>query len=227
MEYKKASWHFNRANAEGFDEHVARSIPWYEEGHGLILKFSEFFIRSGDPIYDLGCSTGALAYDLAHLHADKKAQVIAIDESEDMIALASTKKLPNLKFVRDNILTHSFQRSNFFVAYYTLHFLSEGQRSEMMKKIHAALNPGGAFILYEKTRSESATIESMMSTLLTEFKLERGETPEQVIQKTLSLKGILNPVSSTEVLNALKGTGFRNVDRIFKMNSFEGFLAIK
>lgn len=228
MDYKKAAWHFNRKNAEGFDDHVLRSIPWYQEGHELTLKFSEFFVKPGDVIYDLGCATGKLSCALAEYHHNKNVSVVGLDESKDMVVEA--RKRPgaeNVTFIHEDILTHTYRPSNLMISYYTIQFMSEEKRKEMVKKVNKSLIPGGAFILFEKTRAETAMIDNMFSTLLTEFKLEQGQSADEIVAKLLSLKGVLNPSYSNDIVKMLKASGFRYVERIFKVNSFEGFIAIK
>ncbi|MFL5783825.1 MAG: methyltransferase domain-containing protein [Bacteriovoracaceae bacterium] len=228
MEYKKASWHFNRENAGKFDDHVMRSIPWYHEGHELVLKFSEFFVKQDDVIYDLGCATGRLSTALAEYHNDKNVTVIGLDESKDMIIEARKRDgAENVTFINENILTHAYKPTNLMIAYYTVQFMAEAKRKEMLKKTFKHLNTGGAFLLFEKTRAETAVIDNMFSTLLTEFKLEQGQSADEIVAKLLSLKGVLEPSYSEEIVKMLKTVGFRHVERIFKLNSFEGFLAIK
>jgi tRNA (cmo5U34)-methyltransferase len=228
MDYKKASWHFNRKNAEGFDQHVKKSIPWYQEGHELTLKFSEFFVKTDDVVYDLGCATGRLSTAMAEYHNNKNVTVIGLDDSKDMVVEA--RKRPgseNVTFLNENILTHTYRPSNLMISYYTIQFMSEAARKDMIKKVYKNLNPGGAFILFEKTRADTALIDNMFVTLLTEFKLEQGQSADEIVAKLLSLKGVLEPSYSRDIMKMLKSSGFRYVERIFKMNSFEGFIAIK
>lgn len=228
MDFKKAAWHFNRENAGKFDDHVVRSIPWYQEGHDLVLKFSEFFVKDGDVIYDLGCSTGKLSCALAEYHQHRNLTVIGLDESKDMILEARKREgAEAVTFINENILDHAYRPTNLMIAYYTIQFMPLSQRKEMLKKIHRHLQPGGALLLFEKTRAQSALVDNMFSTLLTEFKLEQGQSADEIVAKLLSLKGVLDPSYSEDVRKHLKASGFRTIERIFKCNSFEGFLAIK
>lgn len=228
MDYKNAGWHFGGENAEGFDNHVRKSIPWYEEGHDLILSYADFFTKKNGRAYDLGCSTGVLTKALAKKVSERHVTVIGIDESIDMISLAkesSNSKL--LDFIHADIVSEPLLPSNLIVAYYTLHFLHEAQRTLMLKKIHESLESNGAFFLFDKTLSAVPLIETMTATLLTEFKFAQGFSPDEILKKTISLKGILNPLPSSEMIESLRNAGFKQIDRIFKLNSFEGFLAIK
>ncbi|MCR4336296.1 MAG: methyltransferase, partial [Candidatus Omnitrophica bacterium] len=61
----EASWSFGGDVPKKFSEHVKRSVPYYEDGHQLICKISDFFIRKGSICYDLGVSTGNLTRKLA------------------------------------------------------------------------------------------------------------------------------------------------------------------
>lgn len=228
MDYKKAAWHFNRENANKFDEHVLRSIPWYHEGHDLVLKFSEFFVKQDDVIYDLGCSTGKLSCALSEYHNDKNLTVVGLDESKDMIIEARKRKgAETVTFLNEDILTHAYRPSNLMIAYYTVQFMAEAKRKELLKRVYKNLNTGGAFLLFEKTRAKTAVIDNMFNTLLTEFKLEQGQSADEIVAKLLSLKGVLEPSYSDDIIKNLKTAGFRQVERIFKVNSFEGFIAIK
>ena len=60
-----------------------------------------------------------------------------------------------------------------------------------------------------------------------DFKLQNGYSGDEIIAKSRSLKGVLEPLSSRENLKFLKDSGFRETGRIFKRLCFEGFIAIK
>ncbi len=81
--------------------------------------------------------------------------------------------------------------------------------------------------MYEKVRAPDARFQDMMATLYTEYKLKEGYSCEQIISKTLSLKGVLEPFSTQGNLDMLKRAGFSDVQIISKNMCFEGYLAIK
>jgi xylulokinase len=54
-----AGWSFDGISNE-FDDHIRKSIPLYESGHGVVCHYSDFFLKSDSAAYDLGCSTGQM-----------------------------------------------------------------------------------------------------------------------------------------------------------------------
>ena len=83
---ESARWSFGGCTPTKFDEHVARSIPGYNEGHSLCLQISDFFARRQSRCYDLGTSIGTLAHALALRHKDVR--VIGLDTEAAMITEA-------------------------------------------------------------------------------------------------------------------------------------------
>ena len=67
----------------------------------------------------------------------------------------------------------------------------------------------------------------MMSLIYNDFKMEQGYDANEIIQKSKSLKGVLEPFSSKANFEMLKRAGFKDTMSIFKFVCFEGFLAIK
>ena len=60
-----------------------------------------------------------------------------------------------------------------------------------------------------------------------EYKIDQGYTSDEIISKSRSLKGILEPFSTKGNRDMLKRAGFVDILTVFKYGSFEGFLAIK
>ena len=227
---ENASWNFSGQTAENFDEHVRRSVPMYETGHDLICKLSDFFVRSDSLSYEIGVSTGRLLAKLVQHHQHKVGcKWIGIDAEQDMIAQA-LENLDGRKgvFVEAvDIVSYPLEKSDLIVSYYCIQFIPPKFRQDVITKIYKALNWGGAFIWFEKVRGCDARFQDILTTLYTDYKLEQQFSPSEIIGKTRSLKGVLEPFSSQGNMDLLKRAGFVDMLVVFKYLCFEGVLAIK
>jgi len=227
---KNALWTFGEEVSEVFDEHVRKSVPFYDEGHKLICRLSDFFISSKSLCYDLGCSTGELTIKLAKHNKDKiGAKFIGVEIEEDMVKKTKQKSvsLTNVEFVVDDILQYPYEMADMIIAYYTIQFTRPRVRQDIINIIYNKLNWGGAFIMFEKVRGADARFQDILTALYTDFKLEQGYNADEIINKMRSLKGILEPFSTQGNIDLLKRAGFADIITIMKYVCFEGFLAIK
>ncbi len=224
-----ARWRFDGDVPSQFDAHVRRSVPFYEEGHELALKLSDFFVGSGSKVYEFGCSTGSLTRRLAERHRDQEARIIGIDLADDMAALAQERcdGLDNVEIIAGDVVEIQLQACDLIVAYYTAQFIRPRFRQLVLDKIYAALNWGGALLMFEKVRAPDARFQDAMTQLYTDYKSEQGFTDAEIIAKARSLKGVLEPFSTQGNLDLMQRAGFVDVMTVFKYVSFEGFLAIK
>ena len=223
-----ASWTFDSGIADNFEDHVSKSVPFYNEGHDLVCKLSDFFIGKESICYELGSSTGLLSYKLAHKHGSEKGFFIGIDSVYDMYKYSIDKyKQKNLEFFNDDVLDFEYQKTDLFVSYYLLQFIRPAIRQNLINKVYENLNWGGAFICFEKVRACDARFQDIASTLYMDFKLDNGYNANQIIAKTRSLKGVLEPFSSQGNIDLFSRAGFKDIITIFKYINFEGFLCIK
>ena len=63
--------------------------------------------------------------------------------------------------------------------------------------------------------------------IYTENKLKQDYTPQNIIAKSQSLKGVLEPFSRDRNLGLLQRAGFKDIMSVYKFICFEDFLAIK
>jgi len=225
---KNANWKFNGDMVEHFEEHINKSVPFYKEGHELIVKLSDYFVKEDSICYELGSSTGVLSNKLATHHNFRGAKFIGVEIEKDMVQKANELyKSKNLSFSCEDMITMTLEKSDLIVSYYTIQFIHPKLRQELINKIYDALNWGGAFILYEKVRANDARFQDIISNLYMEYKLEKGYTPQEIISKARSLKGILEPFSTEGNIDMLKRAGFVDILTIQKYMNFEGFLVIK
>jgi tRNA (cmo5U34)-methyltransferase len=228
----RANWKFNGEVVDLFDDHISRSVPLYKEGHDLICDMSDFFIKPDSLCYEVGCSTGTLTLKLA-MHNQKKpeARFIGIDIEKDMIKKASGKatkiKGLNVSFIADDVIELEMDNADLIVCYYTVQFINTSVRQKLIDKLYSKLNWGGALLLFEKVHGADARFQDILSALYSDYKIRQGYSADEIIAKSRSLKGVLEPFSTQGNLDMLKRAGFVDINTVQKYLCFEGFLAIK
>ena len=229
IEAENARWSFAGSTGAKFDKHVKKSVPFYEEGHQLTVGLSDFFLNQGSVCYDLGCSTGTLLANLATHHEGKGVSFKGIDCEQDMLKIAqgSCLNYKEVTFENKNLENCSLKPSDLVTAYYTMQFVSPRHRQNVFNKIYQSLNGGGGFVLFEKVRAPDARFQDIVTTLYSDYKLGQGYSGNEIVSKTRSLKGVLEPFSRLGNMGLLKRAGFKDVTTVFKYLCFEGFLAIK
>ena len=135
--------------------------------------------------------------------------------------------LGNVNFVEDDIITFDMEKADLIAAYYTVQFIRPRWRQDVINRIYESLNWGGGFLMFEKVRAADARFQDMSTALYNEFKIDQGYSSEEIVSKTRSLKGVLEPFSSQANVDMLKRAGFSDVLSVFKWVCFEGFVAIK
>jgi len=226
---RNSGWKFDKNVADNFENHARRSIPLYELGHKLVCEISDFFIQDGSTCYELGTSTGELIEKVASHNHHKKVSFIAIDYQKVMIEKARErcKNDKNIRLELADITLYEFESSDLIISYYCMQFIPPKFRQLIFNRIYQSLNWGGAFLLFEKVRGSDARFQDILTSLYTEFKLNQKFSTEEIISKSRSLKGVLEPFSTQGNIDLLKRAGFQDIETIMKYTCFEGFLAIK
>lgn len=223
-----ARWQFGDNVPKNFSAHVRRSVPYYDDGHDLVLKLSDYFIKDDSTAYELGFSTGTLISALAKRHKPS-VNWIGLDVEDAMVEQAKAESKPpaNVSLQCEDISAVAFEPNDFTVSYYTMQFVHPKHRQNVIDNIYQSLNWGGAFLMFEKVRGPDARFQDILSNLYNDYKLEQGYSPEEIMAKSRSLKGVLEPFSEQGNLDLLKRAGFVDVVCVFRYLCFAGFLAIK
>ncbi|ELY4477097.1 methyltransferase domain-containing protein [Salmonella enterica] len=224
------NWRFDHEVVQAFDEHVRRSVPFYDQVQTMISDISEWFVRDGTTIYDLGTSTGETIYRLKDKHKSKKnIRYIGIDNSLPMLEKARIKcGDENIQFLHQNIISVTeFPAAGLITAIYSLQFLPLSERRIVVERVSRDLYEGGAFIIVEKVRAESSYFEDIWLELYWDMKQSSGLKSEQVLSKAKSLRGILMPLTLSENIKILEDSGFVVIDIFMKWYNFVGIVAVK
>ena len=137
------------------------------------------------------------------------------------------KGIPNVSFQSADLMDIEFEKSDLIIAYYTIQFIKPKNRQIIFDRIYEALNWGGAFILFEKVRAHDARFQDIATALYTDYKLEQGYQPDEIVAKSRSLKGVLEPFSTQGNIDMFKRAGFKDILSVMKYVCFEGMLGIK
>ena len=227
---KNSNWNFKGNVYKYFDQHIKKSVPLYLETQDLYLKLSDFFLQDNTKIIDLGSSTGTFLNQLYFRHHtnQKKIKFIGIDNTKEMVNFCKKEyKSKKIFFTYKDILKTDLSGSCIISSFYTIQFISPKKRQTIINKIYKSLNWGGAFFFIEKVRGSDARFQDILSQTYNEFKLAQGFSSNEIIAKSRSLKGILEPFSTQGNIQLLKRSGFKDIMTVFKYGCFEGFLAIK
>jgi tRNA (cmo5U34)-methyltransferase len=230
IEVQRGAWTFDGNVAGTFVEHVRNSVPYYDAGHDLICYLSDYFCHSNSVCYEIGVSTGQLIRKLAEYQSHKPGiRWVGIDPVENMIGVARQHcaGVPNIELVVDDAVTYDYEKADLIVSYYCIQFVPPRLRQELFNRLYERLNWGGALILFEKVRGPDARFQDMMVSLYNDFKSRNGFTAEEILNKTASLKGVLEPFSTEGNLGLMRRAGFTDIMSVMKYVCFEGFLAIK
>lgn len=230
IETDTAGWTFEGGVADTFVDHIRHSVPLYDEGHGLVCGLSDYFVHEDSTCYEIGVSTGQLIRQLAERHARKPGvRWIGLDPVAPMIEKARKhcEGVDNIELLVEDAVEYEWEKTDLFLSYYTMQFVRPRYRQELISRIYERLNWGGAFILFEKVRGPDARFQDIAVALYNDFKAKNGFTAEEILNKTSSLKGVLEPFSTEGNLGLLRRAGFTDITTVMKWVCFEGFLAIK
>lgn len=225
-----AGWTFGENVPDTFVDHIKLSVPLYEKGHDLVCQVSDFFVHHDSIVYEIGTSTGELLRKLAERQKGKpEARFIGMDVEPAMVkaARAHCSGLDTIKIVHEDARVAEMAKADMIISYYTMQFIPPRNRQELFDKIYDRLNWGGALVIFEKVRAPDARFQDLIMQLYNEFKIENGFTSEEIVEKSRSLKGVMEPFSTQGNIDLMKRAGFKDVVSIQKFLCFEGFLAIK
>ena len=163
---------FFAARVDGYDEHMRTTI----EGASGFYAYTASLLppESGARVLDLGCGTGLELEEYFRLNPG--ADVTGIDLSGAMLK-AQKEKLPDRKIslVLGSYFDVPFGEGEYdaAVSVESLHHFPAEQKEQLYRKLHAALKPGGCFVLTDYF-AESEALEKEYFQNLKQLKAEQG-----------------------------------------------------
>jgi tRNA (cmo5U34)-methyltransferase len=232
IEQTEGGWEFDESVAEQFDKHVSQSIPSYNKIQHHVAKISDWFLTDGknEIVYDLGCATGTTIKRLIETseHNDQH-RFVGIDEARPMLMQAQEKVgiYDNVRLVEQDLTVDpNFPDASLIISLFTLSFLSEKERLDVLKSAYDCLNGGGALIFVEKTYPENARFQSLFREHYFDYKRQHFDANE-VLDKAKSLRGQLRPLTHNEYNDMLTRAGFDDVEPFYQKYMWWGVIARK
>ena len=226
---KDGKWSFHSEVASVFDGHVRKSVPGYDIAHSMVLDLAGSFLGIGSLAYDLGCSTGTLLGGLADRYGNLDIQLVGVDEVPEMLSEARKKFQLNsdIELICDNLSAIEMQKCDMVSAMYTIQFIRPAIRQIVINKIYDNLNWGGGFFLFEKIRGADGRFQDLFTDWYYEFKSRQGFSADEILNKRNSLRFVMEPFSYQGNVEMLERAGFKDINTIFQVGPFQGFLCIK
>ena len=148
----------------------------YQSNHSFVWEYGRDLIgllapQSGERILDVGCGTGQLSAEIAHLGAD----VTAIDKSEAMVAQARNN-FPDVRFHVQDVSSLPFvEEFDGVFSNAALHWVTRAD--EAAAAMSHALKPGGRIVAEFGGRGN---IRALLEALRLALKSQRGAEPEHL-----------------------------------------------
>jgi tRNA (cmo5U34)-methyltransferase len=231
-EQETGEFRFNAAVARVFPDMIRRSVPGYTTIIPMIEVITDQYAQPGSHCYDLGCSLGASTLSMRHGIGGRDCTLVGVDNSPDMIERAEhyialdDHPLP-VSLRCEDILQTELHQASVTTLNFTLQFVAPEDRTDLLKRIADATLPGGALILSEKIRFESAAEQAIQTDLHHEFKRANGYSDLEISQKRSALEQVLQPETLAEHLTRLRNAGFPTVMVWYQCFNFVSILAIK
>ena len=185
-------------------------------------------------IIGAGCAGLSLAkYIKMGTHHDPiEINFYGIDIIKEMISQAKkenrkTKTSNKINYINKDFLKMKIKKCDLILSYYTIQFMPPRYRQTLINKIYNSLNWGGGFIMFEKIRASDARFQDIFTLTYNDFKLKNNFSPAEIIYKSKSLKGVMEPFSDYGNTSLIKRAGFKDYIPVFQWLCFKGYLCIK
>lgn len=222
---------FDARVADVFDNMISRSVPGYRQILDLIGLIAETRAQADTRCYDLGCSLGAATLMLRR-HVPASCHVIGVDNSAAMIErcranVARDHSGATVEIMEQDLQDTAISNASVVTLNFTLQFIPPDEREEVLARIFAGMNPGGALVLAEKVAFEDETRQQFLTGLHHDFKRYHGYTDLEIAQKRAALENVMIPESVETHLARLERVGFQTAIEMSRCINFSSIVAVR
>jgi len=199
----------------------------------ILKSFYRHFLgdKQQNRVLDLGCGDGIVVHKL--LKIDGSISATLIDGSDDMLNKAKERLagFKNLHFVRasfQEVLNTNIGLPDFdlIVSAFAIHHLTMSEKESLFNYIYSHLDNGGYFINIDVILSPTDALEKWYLKLWKEWIIEKQTALkvegnyEDIIRNYKEKEHYSKIDTLTDQLNALRDSGFTDVDCFYKYGIF-------
>jgi len=223
---------FDEKVAAVFPDMIKRSVPGYAEVIHHIRLLASLYILPKTKCYDLGCSLGAATLAMSCGNQQSEVEILGVDNSSAMIERCSNnihnfKHQTPIKLIKDDIQNIDIKNASMVVLNYTLQFIPQTERYDVLNKIFQGMVSGGILVLSEKITFPDKQINQLITKLHHQFKRDNGYSDLEISQKRNALETVLVPEDRNTHVERLQNIGFNHVSCLQQKLNFATFIAIK
>ena len=228
-----ADFEFNSQVVSVFEDMINRSVPGYGSIVHSLEQFARLFAQDDTRCYDLGCSLGASALSMqAGLNDKKNIEIIAIDNSQDMLArakkfIAKSSSDVVIDLQCADVLNVNIENASFVTLNFILQFIEPNQRDSLLNTIYQGMTDGACLVLSEKIRFDDEQSQKTITALHHQFKSEQGYSDLEIAQKRDSLENVMRIDTQAIHVERLQNVGFSHVQQWYQNTAFVSYYAIK
>ena len=191
-----SNWTFETPGvAASFDRHVREQLPWYDLATNAVTHIARHYIPEGGLVYDLGAATGNIGRAIAPVLSDRNARLIGIEPSAEMV---KRYEAPG-EIVCAKAEDVDYEGFDLAVVFLTLMFIEPRKRIQLMNHLRLACRPGGAIVVFDKLEPVGGYLSTVFYRLTLAGKRAAGVTPDEIVEKELSLSGVQRPILESQL----------------------------
>jgi len=234
--FNQSAW----AQEKFLKDFLEKADIYIQERRKMIRSVSSLFSfyfkeKSNIHTLDLGCGDGILTEELI----SKNGTIIAslVDGSLTMLQKARERltSYSGMHFIHasfQELLTGTIHLDHFdlCVSSFAIHHLEKREKKNLFRYIYGHLNAGGHFVNIDVVLSPSEGLEEWYFSIWREWMQHmqdqlnvKDELPENIIKRYKDPLSMNKPDTLEDQLEALRETGFRDVDCYYKNGIFSVF----
>ena len=223
---------FDDKVASVFPNMIKRSVPGYPTIVAMTGLLAARYATAGSHLYDLGCSLGASSLAMRQNLQVPDCTIIGVDTSQPMLERCrniidtDTHDTP-VELICKPLQDMDIANASVVVLNFTLQFVEQAQRDQVIRNIYAGLRPGGIMVLSEKVVFEDPHLDQLNIDLHHEFKRANGYSDLEIAQKRDSIENVLVPETLKEHRLRIAQAGFSSCDVWFQCFNFASLVALK